>query len=70
MTIFLTQMIGLNQIDRPCSEIVGIPVTPLGIRHRVSAYIRFFDETAGGLFCIMLEDELSAVFLRSVMVPK
>lgn len=48
-----------TSITHPHSQIVGIPVTPLEIRHRVSAYMRFFDETGNCLLCRMLEDELN-----------
>ncbi len=48
-----------TSITHPHSQVVGIPVTPFEIRHRVSAYMRFFDETEGCLICRTLEDELN-----------
>ncbi len=48
-----------TSITHPHSQVVGIPVTPFEIRHRVSTYLRFFDETGDCLLCKMLEDELN-----------
>lgn len=48
-----------TSITHPHSQIVGIPITPLEIRHRVSAYLRFFDENGDCLGCKTLEDELN-----------
>lgn len=41
------------------SQIVGLPIVPGDIRHRIEEARRFFDDTGRCVFCTMLEDELS-----------
>ncbi len=43
----------------PHSQIIGTPVTPLQVRHRIEEGIRYFDNTGGCLMCTCLNDELS-----------
>ncbi len=41
------------------SQIVGLPIVPGDIRHRIEEARRFFDDTGRCVFCTMLDDELS-----------
>ena len=41
------------------SQIIGTPVTPLQVRHRIEEGMRYFDNTGGCLMCTCLNDELS-----------
>jgi len=43
----------------PHSQIIGTPVTPLKVRHRIEEGMRYFDNTGGCLMCACLNDELS-----------
>ncbi|HBH60208.1 MAG TPA: galactose-1-phosphate uridylyltransferase [Nitrospiraceae bacterium] len=47
-----------TSITHPHSQVVGIPVIPLEIHQRVSAYMKFSDENGECLVCRVLEDEL------------
>lgn len=43
----------------PHSQIIGTPVTPLQVRHRIEEGMRYFDNTGGCLMCASLNDEIS-----------
>ena len=43
----------------PHSQIIGTPVTPLQVRHRIEEGMRYFDNTGGCLMCACLNDELA-----------
>jgi len=43
----------------PHSQIIGTPVTPLQVRHRIEEGMRYFDNTGGCLMCTCLNDELA-----------
>ena len=43
----------------PHSQIIGTPVTPLQVRHRIEEGIRYFDNTGRCLMCACLNDEVS-----------
>ena len=43
----------------PHSQIIGTPVTPLQVRHRIEEGMRYFDNTGGCLMCACLNDEIS-----------
>jgi UDPglucose--hexose-1-phosphate uridylyltransferase len=43
----------------PHSQIIGTPVTPLQVRHRIEEGMRYFDNTGGCLMCASLEDEIT-----------
>lgn len=47
-----------TSIEHPLSQIVGIPITPLQIRERYEASMKFFDETGDCLICKTIHDEL------------
>jgi UDPglucose--hexose-1-phosphate uridylyltransferase len=47
-----------TSIEHPLSQIVGIPITPLQIRERFEAFMKFFDETGDCLMCKTIQDEL------------
>lgn len=40
------------------SQIIGLPIVPGSIRHRIEEARRFFDDTGQCVFCTMLADEL------------
>jgi UDPglucose--hexose-1-phosphate uridylyltransferase len=40
------------------SQIIGLPIVPGDIRHRIEEARRFFDDTGSCVFCTMLNDEL------------
>ena len=42
------------------SQIIGLPIVPGDIRHRIEEARRFFDDTGRCVFCAMLEDELTS----------
>lgn len=46
-----------TSIEHPISQIVGIPITPLQIRERYEASMKFFDETGECLICKTIHDE-------------
>lgn len=41
------------------SQIIGLPIVPGSIRHRIEEARRFFDDTGQCVFCTMLQDELA-----------
>lgn len=43
----------------PHSQIIGTPVTPLQVRHRIEEGMRYFDNTGGCLMCASLNDEIT-----------
>lgn len=47
-----------TSIEHPLSQIVGLPITPLQIRERNEASMKFFDETGECLMCKTIYDEL------------
>lgn len=49
-----------TSFEHSLSHVVGIPVTPLQIRDRMEAYMRFYDDTGECLMCKMLGEELQA----------
>ncbi len=46
-------------LPHPHSQIIGLPIVPGDIRHRIEEARRFFDDTGHCVFCTMLADELS-----------
>lgn len=47
-------------LKHPHSQIVGLPVVPNNIRHRLDAARRFFDDNGECAYCTMLQDELNS----------
>ena len=46
-------------LPHPHSQIIGLPIVPGDIRHRIEEARRFFDDTGQCVFCTMLADELA-----------
>ncbi|RRR77791.1 MAG: DUF4931 domain-containing protein [Candidatus Viridilinea halotolerans] len=46
-------------LHHPHSQIIGLPIVPGDIRHRIEEARRFFDDTGQCVFCTMLHDELA-----------
>lgn len=46
-------------LKHPHSQIIGLPVVPNNIRHRIDEARRYFDDTGNCGYCVMLEDELN-----------
>jgi UDPglucose--hexose-1-phosphate uridylyltransferase len=46
-------------LPHPHSQIIGMPIVPGDIRHRIEEARRFFDDTGQCVFCTMLADELA-----------
>lgn len=46
-------------LPHPHSQIIGLPIVPGDIRHRIEEARRFFDDTGQCVFCTMLNDELA-----------
>lgn len=47
-----------TSLEHPHSQIIGTPVTPGEIRHRVEESMRYLDVTGSCVFCDLLRDEL------------
>ncbi|MBN1217979.1 MAG: galactose-1-phosphate uridylyltransferase [Anaerolineae bacterium] len=45
-------------LRHPHSQIIGLPVVPTDIRHRIEEARRYFDDNGECVFCIMMRDEL------------
>jgi UDPglucose--hexose-1-phosphate uridylyltransferase len=45
-------------LKHPHSQIIGLPVVPSNIRHRIDEARRYFDDTGNCASCIMMADEL------------
>lgn len=45
-------------LKHPHSQIIGLPVVPNNIRHRIEESRRYFDDTGECVFCVMMRDEL------------
>lgn len=45
-------------LKHPHSQIIGLPVVPTDIRHRIEEARRYFDDNGQCVFCTMMEDEL------------
>jgi UDPglucose--hexose-1-phosphate uridylyltransferase len=45
-------------LPHPHSQVIGLPIVPGDIRHRIEEARRFFDDTGQCVFCTMLADEL------------
>jgi len=45
-------------LKHPHSQIIGLPVVPNNIRHRIDAARRFFDDNGECAYCTMMQDEL------------
>ncbi|GAB4427434.1 MAG: galactose-1-phosphate uridylyltransferase [Chloroflexi bacterium OHK40] len=46
-------------LHHPHSQIIGMPIVPGDIRHRIEEARRFFDDTGQCVFCTMVADELA-----------
>jgi UDPglucose--hexose-1-phosphate uridylyltransferase len=46
-------------LKHPHSQIIGLPVVPTNIRHRIEEARRYFDDNGECVFCVMMRDELS-----------
>lgn len=46
-------------LKHPHSQIIGLPVVPNNIRHRLDAARRFFDDNGECAYCTMMQDELN-----------
>jgi UDPglucose--hexose-1-phosphate uridylyltransferase len=46
-------------LPHPHGQIIGLPIVPGDIRHRIEEARRFFDDTGQCVFCTMLADELA-----------
>lgn len=46
-------------LPHPHSQLVGLPIVPGDVRHRIEEARRFFDDTGQCVFCTMLADELA-----------
>ncbi len=49
-----------TSLVHPHSQVVGTPIVPTQIRHRMDEAIRYFDEAGECLFCRTLREELAA----------
>lgn len=47
-------------LHHPHSQIIGLPVVPIEIRHRIEEARRFFDDNGKCAYCTMLQNELDA----------
>jgi UDPglucose--hexose-1-phosphate uridylyltransferase len=45
-------------LKHPHSQIIGLPVVPTDIRHRIEEARRYFDDNGTCVFCTMMRDEL------------
>jgi UDPglucose--hexose-1-phosphate uridylyltransferase len=45
-------------LQHPHSQIIGLPVVPTDIRHRIEEARRYFDDNGECVFCVMMRDEL------------
>jgi UDPglucose--hexose-1-phosphate uridylyltransferase len=45
-------------LKHPHSQIIGLPVVPTDIRHRMEEARRYFDDNGDCVFCVMMQDEL------------
>jgi UDPglucose--hexose-1-phosphate uridylyltransferase len=45
-------------LKHPHSQIIGLPVVPTNIRHRIEEARRYFDDNGQCVFCVMMQDEL------------
>ncbi len=45
-------------LKHPHSQIIGLPVVPTDIRHRIEEARRYFDDFGECVFCVMMRDEL------------
>jgi UDPglucose--hexose-1-phosphate uridylyltransferase len=45
-------------LKHPHSQIIGLPVVPTDIRHRMEETRRYFDDNGDCVFCVMMQDEL------------
>ncbi|MBN1994573.1 MAG: galactose-1-phosphate uridylyltransferase [Anaerolineae bacterium] len=45
-------------LKHPHSQIIGLPVVPTDIRHRIEEARRYFDDNGDCVFCVMMRDEL------------
>lgn len=45
-------------LKHPHSQIIGLPVVPANIRHRIEEARRYFDDNGECVFCTMMRDEL------------
>jgi UDPglucose--hexose-1-phosphate uridylyltransferase len=45
-------------LKHPHSQIIGLPVVPTDIRHRIEEARRYFDDNGECVFCVMMRDEL------------
>ena len=45
-------------LKHPHSQIIGLPVVPTNIRHRIEEARRYFDDNGECVFCVMMRDEL------------
>ncbi len=45
-------------LRHPHSQIIGLPVVPNSIRHRIEESRRYFDDNGECAYCVMLQDEL------------
>lgn len=49
-----------TSLEHPHSQLVGTPVVPFHIRHRIQESIRFYDDTGKCVFCAVAQDEAKA----------
>lgn len=47
-----------TSILHPHSQLIGIPITPIGIRNRMDEAMRYFDNTGECLMCAILKEDL------------
>jgi UDPglucose--hexose-1-phosphate uridylyltransferase len=45
-------------LKHPHSQIIGLPVVPTNIRHRIEEARRYFDDNGNCVYCVMMQDEL------------
>ncbi|MEJ2324609.1 MAG: galactose-1-phosphate uridylyltransferase [Nitrospirota bacterium] len=48
-----------TSILHPHSQLIGIPITPIGIRNRMDEAMRYFDNTGECLLCAILKEDLA-----------
>ncbi len=46
-------------IMHPHTQLIGIPVTPIGVRNRMDEAMRFFDNTGECLMCAIMKEDLA-----------
>ncbi|MFH1422810.1 MAG: galactose-1-phosphate uridylyltransferase [Planctomycetota bacterium] len=49
-----------TSLEHPHSQMVGLPIVPSHVRHRVEEAMRYFDDHGECVFCTMLKEEIAS----------